>query len=128
MRERVTVVTLSVCQSVSQSVCHFLILEKAPFSGLKLTSVHSRRRFKSFKCSTSKLFGEKASGTSAVTFSDLLGQRPVIKRFARDLLACGTLYQSCQLRCSSALVSSLRVGLQACGLLSFPANSKLVCY
>ena len=34
------------------SVCHILILEKAPFSGLKLTSVHSRRRFKSFKCST----------------------------------------------------------------------------
>ena len=28
--------------SVSLSVCHFLILEKAPFSGLKLTSVHSR--------------------------------------------------------------------------------------
>ena len=40
MRERVTV------------VCHFFILEKAPFSGLKLTSVYSRRRFKSFKCST----------------------------------------------------------------------------
>ena len=35
MRESVTVVTLSVCQSV----CHFSILEKAPFSGLKLTSV-----------------------------------------------------------------------------------------
>ena len=68
MRERVTVVTLSVCQSV----CHFLILEKAPFSRLKLTSVHSRRRFKSFKCSTflkieATYFGEKASGTSAAT-------------------------------------------------------------
>ena len=67
MRKRVTVVTLS----VSQSVCHFFILEKAPFSGLKLTSVHSRRRFKSFKCSTffekRSYFGEKASGTSAVT-------------------------------------------------------------
>ena len=36
MRERVTVVTLSVSQSVSLSVCHFLILEKALFSGLKL--------------------------------------------------------------------------------------------
>ena len=36
MRERVTVVTLS--QSVSQS--HFSILEKAPFLGLKLTSVY----------------------------------------------------------------------------------------
>ena len=43
---------VSVSQSVSLSVCHFLILEKAPLSGLKLTSVHSRRRFKSFKCST----------------------------------------------------------------------------
>ena len=27
---------------VCLSVCHFFILEKAPFSGLKLTSVHSR--------------------------------------------------------------------------------------
>ena len=35
MRERVTVVTLSVS---SLSVCHFLIVERAPFSGLKLTS------------------------------------------------------------------------------------------
>ena len=33
MRERVTVV-------ICQSVCHFSILEKAPFSGLKLTSVY----------------------------------------------------------------------------------------
>ena len=38
MRERVTVVTLSV--SVSLSVCHFSILEKAPISGLKLTSLY----------------------------------------------------------------------------------------
>ena len=27
---------------VALSVCHFSILEKAPFSGLKLTSIHSR--------------------------------------------------------------------------------------
>ena len=44
MRERVTVVTLSVilsfCHSVNLSVCHFSILEKAPFLGLKLTSVY----------------------------------------------------------------------------------------
>ena len=46
MRERVAVVTLSVCLSV----CHFFILEKVPFSWLKLTSVQSR--FKSFKFST----------------------------------------------------------------------------
>ena len=32
----------SLCLSVCRSVCHFFILEKAPFSGLKLTSVHSR--------------------------------------------------------------------------------------
>ena len=39
MHERVTVVTcLSLCHSVTLSVCHFSILEKAPFSGLKLTS------------------------------------------------------------------------------------------
>ena len=29
-----------VCRSVFQSMCHFFILEKAPFSGLKLTSVY----------------------------------------------------------------------------------------
>ena len=45
MREKVTVVTLSVC------VSHFDFGE-APFSGLKITSVHSRLRFKFFKCST----------------------------------------------------------------------------
>ena len=43
MHERVTVVTLSVCLSVC-----FFIVEKAPFSELKLTSMH----FKCFKCST----------------------------------------------------------------------------
>ena len=47
MRERVTVVTLSVCLSV-----FFFIVEKAPFSGLKLTSVHFKLRFKWFKCGT----------------------------------------------------------------------------
>ena len=36
MRERVTVVTLSVTHSLTL----FSILEKAPFSGLKLTSVY----------------------------------------------------------------------------------------
>ena len=36
MRERVTVVTLSVTLSVALSVCHFSILEEAPFSVLNL--------------------------------------------------------------------------------------------
>ena len=31
-------VTLALCHSV----CHFFIFEKVPFSGFKLTSVHSR--------------------------------------------------------------------------------------
>ena len=78
MRERVTVVTLS--------VCHFFILEKAPFSGLKLTSVHSRRRFKSFKCTFLKI--------------EAILEKKRVELTRRDLLACGTLYQSCQLRCS----------------------------
>ena len=42
MRKRVTVVTLSVRLSVCHCVCHFFILEKTPFSGLKLISVQSR--------------------------------------------------------------------------------------
>ena len=37
-----SVVALSVCLSVSLSVCHFFIMENVPFLGLKLTSVHSR--------------------------------------------------------------------------------------
>ena len=45
MRKRVTVVTLSVTLSVALSVCHFSILEKAPFSGLKLTSIRSSSTF-----------------------------------------------------------------------------------
>ena len=40
MRERVTVVTLSVTHSLTHSLTLFSILEKAPFSGLKLTSVY----------------------------------------------------------------------------------------
>ena len=35
-----------VCLSVTLSVCHFLILKKAPFSGLKLTPVHSSLFYK----------------------------------------------------------------------------------
>ena len=88
MRERVTASSHFVCLSV----CHFFILEKAPFSGLKLTSVHSRRRFKSFKCST------------FLKIEAILEKKRVELR------------------------PYLRVGLQACRLLSFPANSKLVCY
>ena len=38
-------VSLSEYQSVRVSVCHFYILEKAPFSGSKLTSVHCGSEF-----------------------------------------------------------------------------------
>ena len=56
MRERVTVVTLSVCLSV----CHFSILEKEPFSGLKLTPVHSRSPLNVALFFKSKLFWRKS--------------------------------------------------------------------
>ena len=100
MREMVTVVTLSVCQSV----CHFSILEKAPFSGLKLTSVYILG-FKSFKCSTFlkiEVILEKKQvepGTSAVTAVMYAGTAQSLNSLAHDLLARGTLYQSCNLRC-----------------------------
>ena len=87
MRERVTVVTLSL------SLCHFSILEKAPFSGLKLTSVY-------ILCDDLSYFGEKASGTSAVTAVMYAGTAHSLNGLACDLLAHGTLYQSCHLRCS----------------------------
>ena len=82
MRERVTVVTLSVCQSV----CHFSILEKAPFSGLKLTSVYilgddlSPLNVAVFL--KSKLFWRKSEWNFDRYCSDVCGHRPVIKRFS----------------------------------------------
>ena len=48
MRERVTVVTLSVCHSV----CHVLILEKAPFSGLNLHQYILGDDLSPLKCTT----------------------------------------------------------------------------
>ena len=75
-------------------------LEKAPFSGLKLTLVHSRCRFKSFKCSTLTVTAVIFVGTA--------------QSLARELLACVFLYQSCL---SLRRVASLQQ------LLSFPANS-----
>ena len=50
---------------VTLSLCHLFILEKAPFSGLKLTSVHSR--LSPLNVALFSYFGEKASRTSAVT-------------------------------------------------------------
>ena len=100
MRERVTVVTLS----VTLSVCHFSILEKAPLSGLKLTSVYilgddlSPLNVALFE--NRSYFGEKASGTSAVTAVMYAGTAQSLNGLAHDLLAHGTLYQSCHLRCS----------------------------
>ena len=104
MPERVTVVTLSVCHSVSLSVCHFSILEKAPFSWLKLTSVYilgddlSPLNVALFE--NRSYFGEKASGTSAITAVMYAGTAHSLNGLARDLLARGTLYQSCHLHCS----------------------------
>ena len=65
MRERVPV------YSLCPSVCHFLILEKAPFTGLKLTSVLLGDDLTPLNVAlffeNRSYFGEKASGTSAVT-------------------------------------------------------------
>ena len=46
-------------------MCHFSILEKEPFSGLKLTPVHLD--LSPLNVAHRSYFGEKASGTSAVT-------------------------------------------------------------
>ena len=76
-----------VCLSVCLSVCHFSILEKEPFSGLKLTPVHSG--FKSFKCSTFlkielkiEAILEKKRVELRPQLQYLLGHLPVIKRFS----------------------------------------------
>ena len=86
----------------------------------------SRWWFKSFKCSTffenRSYFGEKASGTSAVTAVIYAGTAQSLNGLARELLACELLahiilYQSCH---------SLRVVASLQRLLSFLANSELV--
>ena len=66
-------------------MCHFFIFEKATFSVLKLTSIHSRRRFKSFNFENLSYFGEKASGTSAVTAVIYSGNAQSLKSLSRDL-------------------------------------------
>ena len=98
MRERVTVVTLSVTRSVFHSGEGAICRVETDIS------IHSRRRFKCFKCSTffenRCYFGEKASGTSAVIAVMYAGNAQSSNGLACDLLARGTLYQSSHLRCS----------------------------
>ena len=57
------------------------------------------------------------SGTSAVTAVIYAGTAQSLNSLARELFACGTLYQSCHSLC---VVTSLQQ------LLSFPSNSELV--
>ena len=61
-------------------------------------------------------FGEKASETLAVTSVIYAGTAQSLNGLARELLACGTFYQSCH---SLHVVASLQ------RLLSFPAISEL---
>ena len=70
-------------------------------------------------------FGEKASGTSAVTLVIYVSTAQSLNGLARYLLARGTFFTKAVIHVP-AVVSSLRVvsGLQR--LLSFPANSELV--
>ena len=90
---------------VCLSVCHFSILEKAPISGLKLTSVYivgddlSPLNVALF-LKIEAIVGEKASKTSAVTAVIYSGTAQSLNGLARDLIAHGTLYQSCHSRCS----------------------------
>ena len=74
MRERVTVVTCL-------SVCHFLILEKAPLSGLKyiLGDDLSPLNVALFE---NQAICRKSEWNFGRNCSDLRGHRPVIKRFS----------------------------------------------
>ena len=70
MRERAIVVTLSVYLSVSLSVCHFLVLEKASFSGLNLHQYILGDNLSPLNVANRNYFGEKASGTSSHVADD----------------------------------------------------------
>ena len=93
MRERVTVVTLSVCHFFDFGEgglnLHQYILGD-DFSPLNVALFFENRSY----------FGEKASGTSVVTAVIYAGTAQSLNGLARDLLACGTLYQSCHSHCS----------------------------
>ena len=85
-------------------MCHFLILENAPFSGLKLTSVQfnlgedlSPNVALVLK---SKLFWRKNEWNFGRNCSDLRGQPQSLNGLAHDILARVTLYQSCHSCCS----------------------------
>ena len=94
-------------------------MEKAPFSGLKLTSIHSRCVLNvALFFENRSYFGEKASGTSAVTAVIYSGTAQSLNGLAHHLIAHETLYQSCHSR-FLALVSSLRVVVGLQRLLSF---------
>ena len=67
------------------------------------------------------------SGPSAVPAVIYAGTAQSLNGLARDLLACGSVYTKAVIRVVPALVSSLRVVAGLRRLLSFPANSKLVC-
>ena len=70
-------------------------------------------------------FGEKASGTSAVTAVIYSGTAQSLNGLARDFIAHGTLYQSCHSGCSCVGFFPWRLACSDC----FPlANSKLICY
>ena len=98
-------------------------LEKAPFSGLKHTSVYILGYYLSplsvALFEKRSYFGEKANGTSAVTAVMYAGTSQSLKGLACDILARGTLYQSSHWRCSCVVFSLLVVaGLQTSFLCS----------
>ena len=84
MRERVTVVILSLCLSDR----HFLILEKALFSGLKLHQYILYDNLSPLNVALFSYFGEKASGTLALTAVIYAGTAQSLNGLAREFLAC----------------------------------------
>ena len=68
-------------------MCQFSILEKAPLLGLKLTSVYILGDDLSPLNVARSYFGEKASGTSAVTAVMYAGTAQSLNGLAHDLLA-----------------------------------------
>ena len=76
-------------------MCHlFFFLEKVPFSGLKLHpyNLGEALNVALFCFEKQSSFGEKASGTSAVTAVIYTGKAESLNGLAHDLLAHGTLY------------------------------------
>ena len=85
MRERVTVVTLSVCLSVCLSA--FLLWRRRLFRGWNLYQYILGDDWSVLNVENRSYFEEKTSGTSAVTAVIYSGTTQSLNGLARDLIA-----------------------------------------